>query len=103
MQTFTIKRGDTSPAILYALFPETISLAAATILFKMSGQSGGLKVNAPAYVSQSSPPVVGYQWQAEDLDTAGNFLAEFEVTYGDGSVETFPNDEYIRIKVLSDL
>jgi uncharacterized protein YfaS (alpha-2-macroglobulin family) len=38
--------------------------------------------------------VVRYSWGTDDTDEAGRYRAEFEVTYADGSVETFPNDGF---------
>ena len=40
---------------------------------------------------------------AWETDTAGVYRAEFEVMYNDGRLETFPNDGYISIQILSDL
>lgn len=34
---------------------------------------------------------------------AGSYVCEFEVTYSDSTIETFPNDGYIRVEVLSDI
>ena len=35
--------------------------------------------------------------------SAGMYSAEFEVTYGDGSIETFPNSDYIRVEIIDDI
>jgi hypothetical protein len=31
------------------------------------------------------------------------YSAEFEVTYSDGSIETFPNSDYIRVEIIDDI
>jgi hypothetical protein len=46
---------------------------------------------------------VRYDWSADDTDTIGSYQAEFEVTYADASIETFPNDGYIRVEIIDDI
>ncbi|EEX09645.1 hypothetical protein SL1157_1689 [Ruegeria lacuscaerulensis ITI-1157] len=103
-ETFTIKRDDTSPAIQFQLTLGTgQTLVGATATFKMASLNGGaLKIDSPAAVD-SAQNILSYQWDAGDTDTAGVYRAEFEVTYSDGKIETFPNSEYIQINVLEDL
>lgn len=43
------------------------------------------------------------QYMPADTDTAGRFEAEFEVTYADGAVETFPNDGFIVVQIGPDI
>ena len=38
-----------------------------------------------------------------DTDTAGTYWAEFEVTFGDGRVETYPNRGYLTVNIEPDL
>jgi hypothetical protein len=38
-----------------------------------------------------------------DTAEVGSYLAEFEVTYTDSTVETFPNDKYIRVEIIDDI
>ena len=104
MQTFRLKRGDTSPALRFALSPATVNLAGATVVFNMRSV-GGVPVisRAAASIVTSSPPVVEYIWTAEDTAAPGLFQAEFEVTYTDGAVETFPNDGNITVQISGDL
>jgi len=47
--------------------------------------------------------LVRYNWTAADTDTVGSYQAEFEVTYADASIETFPNDGYIRVEIIDDI
>ena len=98
MATFTIYRGDTSPALRFALFPGTVDLTGASVVFVMDGGA-----RLPARIITASPPVVQYDWQPGDTDRAGVRRAEFEVTYSDGSVETFPNAGYLLVSVVEDL
>jgi hypothetical protein len=105
MRIFTIKRGDTSPALLYALFPSTINLAGSTVVFNMrKRRTEEVKVDrSPASVVAGTDPVLQYEWDAADTDESGEFEGEFEVTYGDSTIETFPNKGYIPISIDEDI
>lgn len=85
MATFTIYRGDTSPALRFALFPATVDLTGASVVFNMRGRI----TRASAAIVTTSPPVVEYAWAAGDTDLAGTRPAEFEVTFPGGAVETY--------------
>lgn len=108
MATFSIKEGDTSPAILYTLSPGDISLVGASVVFNMADRRGNLKVNRGAATitddgDSSDTPTVRYAWQSADTDASGVYFAEFEVTYSDGTIETFPNGGFITINIAEDL
>jgi hypothetical protein len=101
METFYIKEGDTSPAIRYELFPPTVDLTGASVMFQMRNLpslGGATLINASAaVVIAKNTPTVEYSWQTGN--SSGVYEAEFDVTYADGKTETFPNDEFILIKV----
>lgn len=109
MSTFTIKQNDTSPSLQVSLTDSAgsaIDLTGATsIRFHMRLPSAtAAKVDAAAAtVGASTAGVVKYDWSAGDTDTAGLYQAEFEVTYSDSSIETFPNGGYLLVNVLDDL
>lgn len=106
MDTFTIKRNDTSPAIQKSLvdFAGAVNLTGATVMFKMVDTENAPKVNSAAeIVAPATDGVVRYLWEEGDTDTAGIFFAEFTVTFADGTEGTFPNAEYIKITVTRDL
>ena len=44
-----------------------------------------------------------YQWQAGDTANDGVYQAEFRITYTNDKIETFPNDEFILVKVSEDI
>lgn len=106
MADFTMKANDTRPAI-----QATLSAAATDVItsvkFLMSDSTGTLKVNAAGSIvtqpSATSGGVVKYQWQAADVNTAGNYRGEFQVTFNDSRIETYPNSSYIAISILPDL
>lgn len=103
--TFHLKQNDTSPALLYRLDP-AVNLAGASVVFNMRPRGGGAVVVDRAAASIEGDPangVVRYDWQVADTANAGRFEAEFEVTYSDGTVETFPNDGFIVVQIGGDI
>lgn len=104
-EIFHLKRGDTSPALRYRLDP-AVNLAGASVVFNMRQRDGGAKIIDRVTASITGDPsdgVVGYLWSAADTENPGRFEAEFEVTYADGAVETFPNDSFIAINIAGDI
>ena len=105
---FYLKRNDTTPAIRATLKDgdgNVINLADATVRFHMRAiDSATAAVDAAgSVVSPAANGVVEYAWDAADTTTAGMYSAEFEVTYSDGSIETFPNSDYIRVEIVDDI
>ena len=60
-------------------------------------------VDADAAIVNADAGSVKYVWTATDTATAGSFQAELEVTYTNGAIETFPNDQSISIEITEDL
>lgn len=54
-------------------------------------------------VEDSVNGIVSYQFQSGDLDQQGRYRYEWEVTYGDGEVMTFPGDGVGEIWVREEL
>lgn len=102
---FKIKRRDTSPAIQWELTGFQGTLLGATVVFNMQNPRGEIIVNrAPAEVlAGAETPTLVYYWDQGDTDVAGAYSAEFEVTFSDGSVETFPNSENIPVRIAPDI
>lgn len=104
MQKFVIKRGDTSPALRFALLPDSISLAGASVRFQMRPWGGVTVIDRPAVIlSAFEPGVVAHLWQPGDTDAPGRYEAEFRTTYMDGTVETFPNLGFIEVFITEDV
>lgn len=105
----TIKRGDTGPAFRATLRDangDAVNLSGATALFYMRDIKGQrtIKVSAGAMTIIDAPGGrVEYPWAAGDTDTAGLFDAEVQVTFGDGEVQTFPNNDHHRVEVMEDI
>lgn len=104
-EVFYIKTNDTAPKLRYALLPRTVDLTGASVVFNMRNRQGTVKVSrgSATVVTATGTPTVEYSWQAGDTDTEGRFYGEFEVTFVDTTVGTFPNDDEIDIKISDDI
>jgi len=106
MTDYSVKAGDAGTEIAATLKDSAgaVDLTGATVAFAMAdAQFRAAKVNAPASVVDAAAGKVSYQWQPGDLDTAGSYVAEFEVSFADGSVATFPSSGYVHIRIVEDL
>lgn len=105
--TFYVKQNDTSPSMLATLQDaegNVINLNGATVRFHMRPiSSQTVTVDEAATIVTALDGLVRYDWKAADTATIGSYQAEFEVTYADTTVETFPNDGYIRVEIISDI
>lgn len=105
--TFYIKKNDTAPSFRVILKDGDAAAVDITgnlgVTFHMRDQSGTVKVDAAATVNDASAGDVQYDWSAGDTDTAGIYDAEFEVTYSDGTIETFPNYGFAKVNITEDL
>ena len=105
--SFYIKQNDTVPSLRAALqngSGDAVDITGATCQFHMRvlGQTT-VTVDASAQIIDEETGIVQYNWVADDTDTIGSYQAEFEVTYPDGTVETFPNNGYIRVEITDDI
>ncbi len=93
---FTIKQNDTSEA-LNAILNDSVSTAfslfGCTVVFNMRSRSTGVvKINrASVTIVNAATRSVKYDWVTGDTSISGEFEAEFEVTFTDGKILTFPN------------
>lgn len=110
---FSLKSGDTSPALKYQCQNENgvpVDITRANQVKFLMENSGNEKVidedtSGPVSVVDSSQGIVQYDWREIDTAQAGSFRAEFEIEYSDGEKETFPNGDgqYIRVKITEDI
>lgn len=77
--------------------------SATGVIFLMYDSDGVEKVNAAAtIVSPATGGILQYTWQGTDTDTAGEFKAEFDVSYA-GELLTLPLDGVIEVKIYEDV
>ena len=103
---FSIKQNDTSPSLQVTLKDASltpINLSGATVMFHMKSVDGTVKIDETMTITDAESGVIQYGWQVGDTDTVGTYYVEFEVTYSDASVETFPNNGNKVVKVVREL
>ena len=106
MSDFWIRQGDTSPAyeaILKDDKGKAVDITGASVRFHMRARGGETKVATSATVVDGPAGKVSHGWSAEDTDTPGAFEAEFEVTYSDGTIETYPNRRYLEVRITAEI
>lgn len=103
MSIFTLRVGNTSPALEYTLSPSDVDLADAVVTFRAVKDDGTVLLNdvttGVTLEETTCPPVLSYQWQEGDTDIAGRYECEFNVTYEDSSTETFPTRGFIPLLI----
>lgn len=100
MADFTIKRGDTAPALIIECVGADLSLAAAV---RVIGARSGNKV-IDHVGSGDDQGLITYLWDAADTAQTGLIEMEVEVTWPDGRIQTFPSGErYLTVLVTADL
>jgi len=112
---FRIRENDTRPTLSVTLVSDADgiphNLTGATVVFSMSSIIGGTPKISEAAVTVVSAinGQVRYDWQAIDTDTLGTFYGEFEVTFADGTILTFPEKDsngtggYIEIEIFAEV
>lgn len=108
---FTIKTHDTAPFIAQTLLDyagNPVDIAGASVIFVMStfGEAPGYVLSETAsndqtadHLTDGTTGYVSYEWQDGDTEVAGSYVAEWEVTFLDGEVETFPNGGHVDIAI----
>lgn len=105
------KRGDTAAVIRATLYSDDASttpldLTGASVKFIMAliaAEPGTPVVNGACTIIDAVNGRVGYDWMSTDVAVAGVYMAEFQVTYSDGKIQTFPRVEYLAITITEDL
>lgn len=100
---FFLRQGDTSPAITGVLkdaADQVVSLVGATVTFRAALVADPtVTIEGAATVDDAPGGEVSYGWQDGDTDTPGDWLAEWRADFGGGTVMTFPNGGYVRIRI----
>ena len=111
---FTIKQGNTSPAIDAQLRDDggEIDLEDGTVAFRMKHRSTDQVVSGLCAIRNAENGRVSYIWSDGDTDKPGKYDAEFIVDYSANPPEsiaefnvdeTFPSDGFLLIEVTETL
>lgn len=105
--TVTMKQNDRLPSLSVTAVQSdgtAYDLTGATVVFNMrAADTGTIKINRSSAVLVSGPNgQVRYDWNSGDLDTNGDYLAEFEATIS-GRKLTIPTNGYIPVRVIDDI
>lgn len=107
MADFFIRQGDTAPQLAATVQDEdgnAIDISGAkAVKFHMADPNYQTKVDASGTIVDGKNGKIAYAWSDGDTDERGWFYGEFQVTHKDDSVQTFPNRDYIRIRVEREL
>lgn len=104
--TIYIKEGDTARAWTdtLTLDGDPIDLTDATVvLVKRRVGVCDSEERLEADIVSSAAGTVSYQPLENDVEIAGTFELEWEITFSDDSVLTVPTSGYIRLIILRDL
>ena len=109
-ETFYIKQNDTASFITRDLkdaFASPVNVTGASVVFSMRVKPAGtMKITRqPSVVVTAGTGRVRYEWASDgsDTNTADEYEGEFQVTYGNGKIQTFPNDGHIPIVITDDV
>ena len=109
-ETFYIKQNDTASFLTRDLkdaFGAPVNVTGATVKFSMRVKPAGtVKVDdQEEVIFTDGTGRVRYEWNSGDGDTntADEYEGEFQVTYANGKIQTFPNDGHIPIVITDDI
>ena len=107
-ETFYIKQNDTASFLTRDLkdaFGAPVNVTGAAVKFSMRVKPAGtVKVDdEDAVIVTAGTGRVRYEWTAANTNTADEYEGEFQVTYANGKIQTFPNDGHIPIVVTDDI
>lgn len=110
MNDFYIKEGDTLP-VLTGTIRDANGAAqdltnATAVVFKMRKKNATallVQTGVASILSPASDGRVSYAWGADAARVAGDYEAEFEAVFANGTKLTAPTRGYIDVHVVADL
>ena len=101
------KQHDTWPMIEGQLKGNDIAVNLTTatsvkLLLKSQG-SGSIEGGGTCTITDAAAGRVAYDLVGADTEDVTIFNGEFEVTWADGSIQTFPNSGYFTLEITPDL
>jgi len=100
-----VKRGDVGVIFADTLTEddEAVNLTGATVTFILRLRGGTVPVTGTATIVDATGGTVSYATVAGNLDVAGLYNQEWEVTYGNGDKFTYPSDTWNPVRIVGDL
>lgn len=90
--TIKLVQNDTLPVLNATIMKDgcLVDLSAATVKFYMiNADTDAVKIDGKnCDIIDAKKGKVRYSWEAEDTDTVGTYLGEFEVTFTTGKIQT---------------
>ena len=108
MADFWWKQHDTAPMLQVQLLDSNgnavdVTNSSISFIMRTVPGTGSAKVNSSATIVDGVNGVIGYTPIGANTDTAGTFVAEWQVTFPGGAKQTFPNPGYDNVTVTTDL
>ena len=104
---FYIRQNDTSPALMATVADSDgtpVNVTGASVEFHMRlKNAAATTVSAAGEVVDGAAGTIKYQWLTNDTGVVGTYEGEFQITYADTTIETFPNKGYIAIKITEEI
>lgn len=104
----TVKRGDTRPYFSVTLIDgagDEVTLGSGDVVRFSMRESSNQSVTVSRALAnfEAGTGDVEYRWQAGDTDMTGEYECEWEVTYADGTIQTFPAYDYDLVYITGDI
>jgi hypothetical protein len=91
---FSIKQNDDYPNFTKQIEPSKSMSGIASVDFHMETlDSGTVVVSNSGIVESESDKKLSYKWPNSGTQSPGHYYGEFEVTYSDSGIESFPKFE----------
>lgn len=104
-----VRQNDTLPYLDYTLVRDSDNtphnLTGATVKFTMAHKkTKEKKINeATVTIINATLGRVRYAWSVTDTNFVDEYEGEFEVTFSDSKILTFPENGYIQIEIIREL
>ncbi len=106
LETFTINQGDRRKYIFATLAPldargkvnetadrDLTDAEDVTFTMRRKDTNAIVLANRPVEIDDLATAEVHYEWAAGETDTPGKYWGKFEVNWGAGVIETYPNNK----------
>lgn len=101
---FVIRQGDTAPRMSGTLTDGTgqpVDVTGGTVELHLHGLTVDNDMSLTASIDEDADDgnVVYYDWTSSDTFNPGHYSGEWQVTFENGQIQTFPNDGVFLVQV----